>query len=466
MVTSDRHNRHASRSLDIIIHGATGFTGRRVVLHLAENHPSLNIAICGRSATKLNKLASELQWDESKSSSSVFVVPDALSEEGTTSICAAFSKAKIVIACAGPYRQCGLPILAAAIESRCDYLDLCGEPQFFDEALVAYDQKAREYGLLVIHAAAFDCVPAELGAALAERELINRFSCKCSGIEIIHTMQNVGSANATTFHAAVDGFYAASSGELSVSRNKVKEHFPEFDETSPPPRPGVWPKIPEQLGLLPGYNKKLGLRMMKFVGADASAIRSSWRYLRSRVPNHPRKGTSIPEPRLSVNIGMDANDKLSSLKVMAYGATFATLARWKWGCNMLHSYPEAFSGGVFTSKGPSEEELRNGRFTTYVTAYGPEYTSDLGNSQLAVHVKVSGPEPGYVATPALIVSLALTVLHAGRSTNGKVNLSFENGVTLPGALFGDCDIVYDYMRKEGVAFDVVDNFNDTTASPV
>lgn len=38
----------------------------------------------------------------------------------------AFSKAKIVLACAGPYRQCGLPVLKAAIAAKCDYLDLCG----------------------------------------------------------------------------------------------------------------------------------------------------------------------------------------------------------------------------------------------------------------------------------------------------------------------------------------------------
>lgn len=427
--------------------------------HLAKNHATLNIAICGRSEDKLNILASELNWGDDKRSSSVFVVADANSDEGKSSLVAAFSNAKVVIACAGPYRQCGMPILAAAVESRCDYLDLCGEPQFFDDAMVAYDRKARELGVLAIHAAAFDCVPAELGAALAEKELIARHGCKCAGIDIVHTIENVSSANATTFHAAIDGFYAAASGELHASRKNVKEHFPEFLETSPPPRPGSWPKVPVQLGLMPGYDEKLGLRTMKFVGADASAIRSSWKYLRSRVPNHPWKGTAAPEPRLAVNIGIDAKDTISSLKVMAYGAAFSALAKWKWGCNILHAHPEAFSGGVFTSKGPSEEELGKGKFTTYITAYGSEHNLESDNQQ-SVHVKVSGPEPGYVATPALIVALALTILDAGKSIDGNgINLSFDDGLTLPGALFADCELVYDHMRKEGVAFDVVDEID-------
>jgi len=466
----DRHERHSNRSVDIIVHGATGYTGKRVVRHLASKHPNLNIAICGRSSTKLAAVASEAGWDEAKSQSSIFVVADVI--EGSSELVSAFSIAKVVIACAGPYRHCGLPVLRAAIEARCDYLDLCGEPQFFDDALLAFDREARNAGVLAVHAAAFDCVPAELGSALAERELLKKHSSttsgaedekvECAGIEVIHTMHNVSSANATTFHAAVDGFYAAASGELAASRKKVKQNYPEFKETAPPTRPDDWPKVPETPGaIMPGYNEELGLRTMKFVGADASAIRSSWRYLRSRVPDHSRKGTHIPEPRLSVLIGMDGNTS-AAFKVMAYGATFSTLARWQWGCNLLHSNPEAFTGGVFTSKGPTEEELEQGGFTTYVTAYGAKQSENSGQ---VAHVKVSGPEPGYVATPRLIVALALTILDAGKEGGEQINLSFDRGVTLPGALFGDCDKVFDNMRKEGVAFDVVDKFG-SEHSPV
>lgn len=450
------------RPIDIIVHGATGYTGKRVVRHLTSKHPNLNIAICGRSNTKLAAVATEIGWDEAKCKSSTFVVPDVV--EGASDLVSAFSNAKVVIACAGPYRQCGIPILKAAMEARCDYLDLCGEPQFFDDALLAFDREARNAGVLAVHAAAFDCVPAELGAALAERELLKRSSedekVECAGIEVIHTMNNVSSANATTFHAAVDGFYAAASGELKAIRKKVKEKYPEFAKTVPPSRPKEWPMLPETPGaIIPGYNEEMALRTMKFVGADASAIRSSWRYLRSRVPDHTRKGKDTPEPRLSVLIGMDGKNSAAALKVMAYGATFSTLARWQWGCNLLHSNPEAFSGGVFTSKGPTEEALEQGGFTSYVTAYGAKHS--VTNSQ-AVRVKVSGPEPGYVATPRLIVALALTILDAG---NEVKLLSFDNGVTLPGALFGDCDKVYDNMRKEGVSFDVVEEF-ESEHSPV
>ncbi|KAL7548296.1 hypothetical protein ACHAWF_011578 [Thalassiosira exigua] len=466
---TDRRERHSARSIDIIVHGATGYTGKRVVRQLASKHPHLSVAICGRSPAKLDAVATEIGWDEAKRKSPTFVsvVPDV--EEGSIdALVAAFSNAKVVIACAGPYRQCGLPVLKAAIEAKCDYLDLCGEPQFFDDALLACDRQARSAGVLAVHAAAFDCVPAELGAALAERELLKNASgdekVECAGVEVIHAMNNVTSANATTFHAAVDGFYAAASGELAASRKKVKESYPEFKETAPPSRPKDWPKVPETPGaIMPGYNDELKLRTMKFVGADASAIRSSWRYLRSRDPDHSRKGKHVPEPRLSVLIGMDEKDSMAALKVMAYGATFSTLARWKWGCNLLHSNPEGFSNGIFTSKGPTEEDLEQGGFTTFVTAYGSKYGP--GNSAQIARVRVNGPEPGYVATPILIVALALTLLDAGKGED-DVRLSFDGGVTLPGALFGDCDRAYDNMRKEGVSFDVVQDTFGGVSSPV
>lgn len=424
-----------------------------MLTHVAKHHPELNVAVCGRSLEKLTAVANAVGWDESKCKSSVFVVSDIVNENAK--LVDAFSNAKVVISCAGPYRQCGLPVLKAAVEARADYLDLCGEPQFFDDALLSFDREARAAGVLACHAAAFDCVPAELGAALAERELLKN-NTSCAGVEVIHTMQNISRANATTWHAAVDGFHAAASGELVKSRQKVTENYPEFKATKPPSRPKEWEKAPVSPGLLPGHNEELGLRTMKFVGADASAIRSSWRYLRSRKPDHPRKGARIPEPRLSVLIGMDAKDSMSALKVMGYGATFSLLARYKWGCNMLHANPEGFSGGVFTTGGPTQEELEKGRFTTYVTAFGP-------SSDLRARVKVSGPEPGYIATPILIVSLALTILDAGKADGN--DLSFESGVTLPGALFGDSEKVYDYMRNGGVNFDVVDDFDDLQ-SPV
>ena len=102
---ANRHN--VTLEEDIIVHGATGYTGRRVVRHLVSNHSNLNIAICGRSKAKLSSVATEIVWDETKFTSSIFVVEDIVQQ--SSELISVFSKVKIAIACSGPHRECGLP---------------------------------------------------------------------------------------------------------------------------------------------------------------------------------------------------------------------------------------------------------------------------------------------------------------------------------------------------------------------
>ena len=99
MNATSRQQRYSNRPIDILVHGATGFTGQRVVKHLLAKHPELNVAICGRSRDKL--IALDLGWDESKCESSIFVVSNVVEE--SEKLVETFSKAKIVIACAGMY---------------------------------------------------------------------------------------------------------------------------------------------------------------------------------------------------------------------------------------------------------------------------------------------------------------------------------------------------------------------------
>lgn len=420
----------SSRPFDIIVYGATGFTGKKVARYIQESHPKLKLAISGRSQEKLQNVATEIGL----TSESVVVAPlddqNALNE--------AMGKARVVLACAGPYRHVGIEVVRAAIASQTDYLDLCGEPQFFDDVLAEHETAARASNTLVVSACAFDCVPAELSATLVSQELRRRFGNESpvTGIEIVHTCQGITCANPTTFHAAVDGFHAAMKGELRQSRQAVKE---KFNAPKPPARPEEWPRLPKAPGTMPAYHEPTKTHTLKFIGADAAAILASQRYLRLRNPSFY---ADKPQPLLSVCFGLE--EKSSAFKFLAYGSVFSFLARFKWGCDLLHSQPEHFSGGVFRPGGPTDEELATASFATHSTAYGSK-------AEEYVRAKCSGPEPGYVATPRIIVALALTVLHH------RDKLPFEGGVMLPGALFGECSEAYDQLRKEGIVFEVVES---------
>jgi short subunit dehydrogenase-like uncharacterized protein len=256
----------SDRPFDFLVYGATGYTGKKVAQYAIKKYPTLSIAIAGRSKSKLLSIAQELGLAES----SVLVASlDADEASGTnTELVGIVEKARIVLACAGPYLRCGMPLVKASVLAGTDYLDLCGEPQFFDNTLVECEEEARKNDVLIVSACAFDCVPAELSATLVANEVKKRFNTSVvSGIEVCHTFGGVAKANATTFHAAVDGFHAASKGDLKVSRNKVVETF---GVHKGPKRPDEWPKLPQQPGNIPSYHEASDSYAIKFPGADAS----------------------------------------------------------------------------------------------------------------------------------------------------------------------------------------------------
>jgi len=438
MAADGTNEDRASREFDLLVYGATGFTGRRVAEYATQKCPSLlpvplRVGVAGRDGPKLRDLASSLGLNAERDS----IVAN-LDDE--PELVRALRRTRVVLACAGPYRKCGMPLVRAAVKAGTDCLDLCGEPQFFDDAAVECDDGARAAGVLVVSACAFDSVPAELSAAMVARELRKRHGAVeedggggdgvVSGIEICHTAHNVARGNPTTFHAAVDGFHAAATGELRASRDRAKAKF--VGGGPPPKRPEGWPQLPRA----PTWHGPSGTYALRFPGADASAILGSWRYLRHRFPE---RYEATPRPELSVLFGVP--DRTSAAKALGYGAVFSSLARYKWGCDLLHTHFNMFSGGVFAEGGPTEEELKKGSFVTHCTGYGRTRNE-------VVRTTCTGPELGYVATPRMIVALAVTVLKHRKS------LPFQGGVMLPGALFGECEDAYDLLSQNGVEFKV------------
>ena len=351
------------------------------------------------------------------------------------------SKATVVIACAGPYRHFGEAIVSSAIEAQTHYLDLCGEPQFFDDMLAKYDQAARRNKTLVISACAFDCVPAELSAKLASRECSNKYHGKVTNLEIVHTFQNLAAGNPTTFHAAVDGFHAAITGELKRSKQNVKS---KLQLMAAPKRPSDWPKIVSSPGTKPVYHPETNTYLMKFMGADAACILASDRYDRYRQGQGQGQGQG-QDPHHQMSVCFGVHSKSAAYKILGYGAVFSTLARFQYGCKLLHGNPELFTNGTFREGGPTEEEMQKGGFETFCTAYGM-------NHEEKVRVSCKGPEPGYVATPKIIVALALCVLRH----RDEVKYGNDGGVMVPGVAFGESEVVFDLLKNEGIEFKVLD----------
>jgi len=418
------------REFDVCVYGATGFTGQRICKYLFEEHPEISVLVCGRNGDKLNALMKAYAAD-SKLNARVCVAAADQSE----ALCAAFGQCRVVLNAAGPYRYTGLNIIQAAISSGTHYLDLCGEPEFFDRALLAFDHSARNAGLLVVSACAFDCVPAELGASLAMDPANSGNGGQCTSIRVLHHVvpgEHGGKGFVTTWHAAMDGLAASLRGELrSIREAVVAAGYHE------PPREKPKLSKPSQF---PQWDPQVGMYCALFPGADSACIRSSQRYLSKYQNGSSNVMTKWP----SIRVEFCVESGISAMKVVLVGLMIQTLIRWKFGVGLLKKYPAIFSLGAFSESGPSEVQLDETRFETKAYAFSgdTQQSADLSAAHEAI---IRGPEPGYRATSRISTALIRLVLKY--ASGASESESLPCGVSLPGAAF----FANPKTRKEAVA---------------
>lgn len=155
------------RAYDIVLLGATGYTGGLVADHLARRlaGTTTSWAIAGRDIDKLEKVRGDLASIGSEPSVETADVHDLVGllrlAEGT----------RVLATTVGPYIEHGELVVQACIRSGTDYCDITGEPEFVNRLLSRYDGDAREQGVRVVNACGFDSIPHDLGARFTVAQL-------------------------------------------------------------------------------------------------------------------------------------------------------------------------------------------------------------------------------------------------------------------------------------------------------
>ena len=151
------------RQYDVVLFGATGFTGALTAEYFAKHAPArLRWALAGRNPAKLEAIRSKLG-----------VTVDLLEAdvEKPETLKAVAESSRIVVTTVGPYIRYGEPLVAACAEAGTDYLDLTGESEFVDKMYVAYHAKAVETGARIVHCCGFDSIPYDLGVQYTVEQL-------------------------------------------------------------------------------------------------------------------------------------------------------------------------------------------------------------------------------------------------------------------------------------------------------
>lgn len=166
----------SEKSFDIIVYGASGFTGRLVAEYMHQQYGrSVNWAMAGRSEDKLRAVRAEMGISDD----TPLLVADA---DDAASLKAMVEATKVLITTVGPYQLYGSPLVAACAAAGTDYVDLSGEPGWMHEMIGAHDAAAKASGARIVHSCGFDSIPFDLGVYFLQQAAKERFGQPCNQV--------------------------------------------------------------------------------------------------------------------------------------------------------------------------------------------------------------------------------------------------------------------------------------------
>lgn len=179
-----------SREFDIVVWGATGFTGELVAEYLAR-HSSLSWAIAGRSESKLQGVRERLAKIDAAAGEVEIIVADSLDRTSLDAMCA---RTKVVASTVGPFAKFGADVVAACVANGTHYCDITGEPQFVRNMIDLHHEDAEAAGVRILHCCGFDSIPSDLGSHCIQQLIIEATGGPAQKVESeIRRLKGVGS---------------------------------------------------------------------------------------------------------------------------------------------------------------------------------------------------------------------------------------------------------------------------------
>ena len=363
------------REFDVVVYGATGFTGRLVAEYLATNGGNTRWAMAGRSAAKLAEVRDLI----GAPADTPLVVADA---SDPASLATMVARTRVILTTVGPYQIYGNELVAACAAGGIDYVDLCGEPAWMRHMIDAHATTASASGARIVFSCGFDSIPFDLGVLNLQNIVradtggpASRIKCR------VRKMQGTFSGGTA---ASLKATLAAAAKDLSIV-GLLKNPFaltPGFEGPSQP------------LGLLPEYDAATGMWAAPFMMAPIN------------TKNVHRTNALLGHP---YGIDFKYDEMLFTTIGEAGRAMAEAIAKFN---------PMTDSKGPKPGEGPSKDE-RDAGF------YDILFIAEVGDRTFKASVK-GDRDPGYGSTSKMIAETALCL----NETHS------EGGIWTPGALMG------------------------------
>jgi len=388
------------RDFDLVVFGATGFTGKLVAQYISRATPQPRWAIAGRNRTKLDELGLGVP----------VLVADALDREAVAALA---RRTKVVCTTAGPFAKYGSELVAACADAGTHYCDLTGEVPWMRRMIDAHHERARASGARIVHASGFDSIPSDLGTWAVQQEFIARHGHPATSVTAMFGETSGGFSGGTV----ASGLETAAEADHDLGVRKILSNPYALDPDPSAPRP----RVPDESSI--GWDSRLGMFTIPFVMA----------LVNTRVV---RRGHALA--------GFPWGEDFRYREVMTTPGTPSGLAMAVGIAGGIGALSVAMKSprlrGLIAKRapqpgeGPSAAARERGHWKTRYVAEG--------NRSRLLYIASDRADPGYGSTAKMLGEAALCL--------ALDPLSSEPGVTTPSVAMGGH--LLDRLRRAGLTF--------------
>jgi short subunit dehydrogenase-like uncharacterized protein len=389
-----------SRSYDIVVLGATGFTGALTAEYLARHAPSdCRWAIAGRSEAKLAAVRDRLAAIDPALAELTLLTADVTDPASLKELA---ESARVVVTTVGPYLEHGEPLVAACAEAGTDYVDLTGETEFVDRMYLAHHERAVASGARLVHACGFDSIPYDLGVLFTVKQLPSDVPLTIRGV-----VRAGGALSGGTFHSAL--------GQMARGK-QMQEASKERKRVEPRPEGR---RVRATGSSAPRKDPDLGYWLVPMPTLDPQVVKRSAAAREDYGPEF-------------------SYEQFMGFKTLPYAGGMAAGMVGLVAAAQVGPVRDVLKKKVPQGEGPSEEKRGKSWFTVDLVGEG-------GGEK--VHTRVAGGDPGYDETAKMLSECALSLAFDDNpSTSGQVTTAQAMG-----------DHLLDRLAKAGISFTVQSN---------
>jgi saccharopine dehydrogenase (NAD+, L-glutamate forming) len=392
-MTAKKSTPTATRPYDVVLFGATGYTGGLMADYLATAKDDVRVAIAGRDRAKLDQIADRMAAHGRRPGVLFADIGDSASIEAMA------ASTTTVLTTVGPYEKYGDVTVGACVAAGTHYADITGEPTFVARIEREWGALAAERGLKTVSCCGFDSVPHDLGVFYTLK-----FLPRDRPVEIRGYVRAGGNVSGGTWHSLLGAFEDQSATRAAMRLPRIASN-----------------KTLKRLSGPVGRVGKVGAWVVPLPTIDGRVILRS----AQEIDDYP--------PEFAYGHFMRMRSPLKAIGLVAGVGALGAAVKIGPARNWLR-------GRIKPGQGPTEEQRARGKFEV-------TFVARSGNTELCT--RVSGGDPGYAETAKMASECALSLALDGEK------LPKRFGVISPAAAMGDA--LLDRLQRAGILFSRVDN---------